>query len=315
MLKDALPPAIFLMGPTAAGKTDLALELVRHLPCDIISVDSTLVYRGMDIGTAKPGPDVLATAPHRLIDIRDPSEAYSAAQFRDDALREMAQIIQAGRIPLLVGGTMLYFRALQQGLSDMPSADSTVRARLEAEAGVVGWAALHARLAQVDPAAAQRIHPNDPQRIQRALEVYELGGVPMSDLYKQHAAVQLPYRIFKLILSPADRAVLHRRIGARFHAMLEAGFVDEVVKLRSRGDLHVDLPSVRAVGYRQVWSYLDGGMAYSEMVERAIIATRQFAKRQMTWLRSTPDAVWFDGGQNIFDEVLQYLAGALIIKR
>lgn len=315
MLKDVLPPAIFLMGPTAAGKTDLALELVRRLPCDIISVDSALVYRGMDIGTAKPGPDVLVTAPHRLIDIRDPSETYSAAQFRDDALREMTQITQAGRIPLLVGGTMLYFRALQQGLSDMPSADSTVRARLEAEAGVVGWAALHARLAQVDPAAAQRIHPNDPQRIQRALEVYELGGVPMSDLYRQHAAVQPPYRIFKLILSPADRSVLHQRIGVRFHAMLEAGFVGEVEKLRSRGDLHVDLPSMRAVGYRQAWSYLGGDMAYSEMVERAIIATRQFAKRQMTWLRSTQDAVWFDGGQNIFDEVLQYLAGALIIKR
>lgn len=315
MFRDVLPPAIFLMGPTAAGKTDLALGLVRRLPCDIISVDSALVYRGMDIGTAKPGPDVLATAPHRLIDIREPSETYSAAQFRDDALREMTQITQAGRIPLLVGGTMLYFRALQQGLSDMPSADSTVRARLEAEAGVVGWAALHARLAQVDPAAAQRIHPNDPQRIQRALEVYELGGIPMSDLYKQHAAVQPPYRIFKLILSPADRAVLHQRIGVRFHAMLEAGFLGEVEKLRSRGDLHVDLPSMRAVGYRQAWSYLEGDMAYSEMVERAIIATRQFAKRQMTWLRSTQDAVWFDGGQNIFDEVLQYLAGALMIKR
>ncbi len=303
------------MGPTAAGKTDLALELVRHLPCDIISVDSALVYRGMDIGTAKPGPDVLAAAPHRLIDIRDPSEAYSAAQFRDDALREMAQITQAGRIPLLVGGTMLYFRALQQGLSDMPSADGAVRARLEAEADGLGWAALHARLAQVDPLAAQRIHPNDPQRIQRALEVYELSGVPMSELYAQHAAVQLPYRLLKLVVSPTDRAVLHRRIEARFHVMLDAGFVDEVAKLRSRGDLHADLPSIRAVGYRQAWRYLEGDVAYSEMVERAIISTRQFAKRQMTWLRSTQDAVWFDGGQNIFDEVLQYLAGALMIKR
>ncbi|MDX1252796.1 MAG: tRNA (adenosine(37)-N6)-dimethylallyltransferase MiaA [Gammaproteobacteria bacterium] len=300
----SLPPAIFLMGPTAAGKTDLAVALARRLSCDIISVDSALVYRGMDIGTAKPGPEVLADAPHRLIDIRDPSESYSAAQFREDALREMARISQAGRIPLLVGGTMLYFRALERGLSDLPSADSAVRVRLEEEAGALGWAALHARLAEVDPAAARRIHPNDPQRIQRALEVYELSGVPMSELYGQGAAPRFPYRALKIIISPADRAELHRRIEVRFRAMLDAGFVEEVERLRGRDDLHPDLPSMRAVGYRQVWNYLDGGLSYHEMVEKGIAATRQFAKRQLTWLRAMQDVVWFDSQANILDKVL-----------
>lgn len=307
-------PAIFLMGPTAAGKTDLAVELVRRLPCDIISVDSALVYRGMDIGTAKPGPEVLSAAPHRLIDIRDPSESYSAAQFREDALREMTQISRAGRIPLLVGGTMLYFRTLERGLSDLPSADGTVRARLEEEAGVLGWAALHARLAEVDPAAAKRIHPNDPQRIQRALEVYEVSGRPMSELYGQGAAPHFPYCALKIVVSPADRAELHRRIEARYRAMLGAGFVEEVERLRGRGDLHPDLPSMRAVGYRQVWNYLDGRLSYFEMMEKGVAATRQFAKRQLTWLRAIPDVIWLDGEANILDEVLKLSARASILK-
>ncbi|MFZ5593822.1 MAG: tRNA (adenosine(37)-N6)-dimethylallyltransferase MiaA [Pseudomonadota bacterium] len=311
----SLPPAIFLMGPTAAGKTDLAVALARCLPCEIISVDSALVYRDMDIGTAKPGPEVLAAAPHRLIDIRDPSESYSAAQFREDALREMEKISHAGRIPLLVGGTMLYFRALEQGLSDLPSASSTVRVRLEEEARTLGWAALHARLAEVDPAAAQRIHPNDPQRIQRALEVYELRGMPMSELYGQGTVPRFPYRPLKIVVSPADRAELHRRIEARFRAMLDAGFVEEVECLRSRGDLYPDLPSMRTVGYRQIWNYLDGGLSHHEMMEKGIAATRQFAKRQLTWLRAMPDVVWLGNRENILDKILKLLDDALILKR
>lgn len=282
------------MGPTGAGKTDLAVELVRHLPCEIISVDSALVYRGMDIGTAKPGPDVLAIAPHRLINICDPAEAYSAAQFREDALREMAEITAAGRIPLLVGGTMLYFRSLQRGLSELPSADPEVRAALDEEARTKGWAALHARLAQVDPAAAARIHPNDPQRIQRALEVYELAGRPLTELCAESAGEPFAYRALKVVIAPADRQVLRARIALRFQRMLERGLLDEVTRLYRRGDLGLDKPSIRAVGYRQVWEYLDGRVSYEQMVERAVTATRQLAKRQLTWLRAEENAVWFD---------------------
>lgn len=281
-----LPPAIFLMGPTASGKTAVAVDLVRRLPLEIISVDSALVYRGMDIGTAKPDAELLRAAPHRLIDIRDPAEPYSAAEFRRDALAAMADIRAQGRIPLLVGGTFLYFRALQQGLSRMPAADPAIRARLEAEAQEDGLQRLHARLAQVDPEAAARIHATDPQRIQRALEVYEATGQPLSAWHAQGRAGAFPWRVLKLALLPADRAVLHARIEARFRAMLAAGFVEEVRGLYARSDLHRELPALRAVGYRQAWAWLAGETGYEEMQQRAIVATRQYARRQLTWLRS-----------------------------
>ncbi|GAB6043921.1 tRNA (adenosine(37)-N6)-dimethylallyltransferase MiaA [Endothiovibrio diazotrophicus] len=282
------------MGPTASGKTDLAVALARELPCELISVDSALVYRGMDIGTAKPESAVLAEAPHRLIDILDPAEAYSAARFRDDALREMTGITAAGRIPLLVGGTMLYYRALTEGLSAMPSADPAVRERLDAEERSVGLAELHRRLAAVDSASGERIHPNDPQRIKRALELIELTGRTPSELYAEQRTNRPPYRWLRAALTPADRGVLHQRIERRFDLMLEQGFVEEVEGLRARGDLSLELPSMRAVGYRQVWEYLDGRLDRAEMRERGIVATRQLAKRQFTWLRSTPATEWFD---------------------
>lgn len=287
-----LPPAILLMGPTASGKTDLAVELVQRLPCDIISVDSALVYRGMDIGTAKPDAATLAAAPHRLIDICDPAEAYSAARFRIDALREMADISAAGRIPLLVGGTMLYYRALQQGLADMPEADPEVRARLEHALQRHGLAAMHERLAKVDPVAAERIHPNDPQRILRALEVWELTGEPLSRLQAQAGHDALPYRVLKLARAPRERAVLRERIARRFEAMLDQGFEEEVRALLARGDLSPQLPSMRSVGYRQMLEYLRGDYDRDMMVEKAVSATRQLAKRQMTWLRSETGLHW-----------------------
>ncbi len=273
------------MGPTASGKTGVAVELVRRLPLEIISVDSALVYRGMDIGTAKPEPAVLENAPHRLIDIRDPAEAYSAAEFRADALAAMAEITAAGRIPLLVGGTFLYFRALEQGLSKMPAAVPEIRARLEAEARREGLEALHARLARVDPVSAERIHVTDPQRILRALEVYQQTGEPMSALHARGRSAALPYRLLKLALLPQDRALLHARIAARFDSMLAAGLIEEVRCLFQRGDLSPELPALRAVGYRQVWTYLAGEISREELPERAIVATRQYARRQLTWLR------------------------------
>ncbi len=282
------------MGPTASGKTGVAVELVKRLPMEIISVDSALIYRGMDVGTAKPDAQTLAEAPHRLIDIRDPSEIYSAAEFRRDALEAMDDIVSRGNIPLLVGGTTLYFRALEEGLSDLPSADAGVRAELEAEAATVGWPAMHARLSEVDPQAAARIHPNDPQRIQRALEVYELCGESMSTRFAEGRQQAPPYQFLKIALVPGDRALLHARIAERFQQMLQQGFLDEVRRLRARGDLHADLPSMRAVGYRQAWSHLDGNLSAEEWVERGIIATRQYAKRQMTWLRSERDCHWID---------------------
>lgn len=307
------PLAILLMGPTASGKTDLAVDLAAHLACDIVSVDSALVYRGMDIGTAKPGPEVLATAPHRLIDICDPGDAYSAARFREDAEREMAAIVTAGRIPLLVGGTMLYFRALQQGLSRLPSADPAVRALLDAEAQADGWAALHRRLAAVDPEASQRIHPNDPQRIQRALEVYEITGRSLSDLLlEDRERPRLPYRLLKLVRAPEERASLHRRIEKRFADMLELGFEDEVRSLWSRGDLTPEMPSMRSVGYRQMLKYLFGEYTYRQMVERGIIATRQLAKRQLTWLRSEPDAHWLREQEDVLVRALHLVRGEAI---
>ncbi len=319
----ALPPAIFLMGPTAAGKTDLALELARSLPCELISVDSALIYRGMDIGTAKPEKSVLAEFPHRLIDIRDPLEAYSAAEFRADALVAMAEITSRGKIPLLVGGTMLYYKALLEGLADMPSADEGVRREIEAQAAAQGWAAVHAELARVDPQSAARIHPNDPQRLTRALEVWRVSGLSMSEhrlRQQQNAGLdtpgggQFPYTVAQLAIAPLERQVLHERIARRFQLMLEQGFIEEVETLRRRGDLHAALPSIRAVGYRQAWDYLDGRLTHDEMVERGIIATRQLAKRQFTWLRGWSDVQWLDSlADDNLSRALKYLESVAIL--
>ncbi len=302
------PIAICLMGATATGTTALALALHERLPVDIISVDSSQVYRGMDIGTAKPSPEELARAPHRLIDIRDPAESYSAAEFCADAKREMDAIRQAGRIPMLVGGTMFYFHALEYGLSDLPSADPEVRTRLSEEAGRLGWAQLHARLAEVDPVTAGRIHPNDTQRIQRALEIYELTGQPPSSFNAQASSVGQEYRFVKVGLQVSDRTQLHEHIAKRFHDMLAHGLVTEVEQLYRRGDLTPVLPSIRTVGYRQMWEYLTKKVDYNQMVENTLAATRQLAKRQMTWLRSYPDVKFFESGTDgLVDSVLEYL--------
>jgi len=300
------------MGPTASGKTDLAVELCERLPCEIISVDSAMVYRGMDIGTAKPSRELRQRIPHRLIDIRDPADTYSAAQFRLDVLREMAEIHACGKIPLLVGGTMLYFRSLQRGLSVLPSADPLIRARLDAQAREIGWAALHERLAGIDPVAARRIHRNDPQRIQRALEVYELSGHTATELYALKTAEVWDKSVLKLIVAPSDRAVLHERITQRFSGMLEQGFLAEVEGLRCRGDVDEQTPALRAVGYRQAWGHLAGKTNCEQMVKSAIIATHQLAKRQFTWLRKEPDAVWFDSlNKDVFNTVTKFCANAL----
>lgn len=282
------------MGPTASGKTGLAVLLCERFPLDIISVDSALVYRGMDIGTAKPGAATLARAPHRLIDIRDPAESYSAANFRDDALREIGQIVAAGRVPLLVGGTMLYFRALLDGLSDLPEANPRIRARLEARAGVEGWHMLHEELARVDPAAAGRIDPNDPQRIQRALEVFEITGKPLSELQETSSGTAPSFRTLKLVVCPQERATLHERIAQRFELMMAQGFPEELRRLRARADFSRELPAMRAVGYRQGWPWLDGEYDQAMMREKALAATRQLAKRQLTWLRRETGTLWYD---------------------
>ena len=298
-IEEPLPPAIFIMGPTASGKTDLAIELARQFPVEVISVDSALVYRDMNIGTAKPSAEELAQAPHRLIDIVSPTEAYSAARFRADALREMAAITAAGRIPLLAGGTMLYFRALEQGLSNLPQADEEIRTQLLDEAQQIGWQAMHARLADVDPAAARRIHPNDPQRIQRALEVYMVSGRPLTELQQERTGASLPYRPVKLVQSPWSREELRERIALRFERMLELGFEQEVRELLEKYDLTPDLPSMRSVGYRQMLGYIRGDLEYDEMVSTGITATRQLAKRQMTWLRREKNAIWLkQNGKN-----------------
>ena len=292
---DQRPPAIFLMGPTATGKTALACALAERFPVELVSVDSALVYRGLDIGAAKPDAETLRRHPHALIDIRDPSEPYSAAMFREDALAAMRAIAARGNIPLLVGGTGLYFRALERGLSAMPSADPGIRARLRAQADREGWPALHARLAARDPGAGARIRPNDAQRIQRALEAIELSGRTLTALHAGvPGAMRLPYRVLKLALIPVRREALRKRIAERFDRMLETGFLDEVKRLRARGDLHPDLPAIRAVGYRQAWEYLDGGCSMETLRARAIHATRQLAKRQTTWLRGELDARMFD---------------------
>jgi tRNA dimethylallyltransferase len=305
MTADARPLAIALMGPTASGKTALALEWAQRYGGEIVSVDSALVYRGLDIGAAKPSADELAIAPHHLIDVREPWQPYSAADFAKDAHAAVQDIIARGRLPILAGGTGLYFRALLQGLSPMPEADPAMRARLEAEAGERGWAAMHAELATVDPVAAARIHASDPQRIQRALEVYRLTGRPISDWQRESAAAsqRLPCRVLKLAIAPQDRAVLHARIETRFDAMLSAGFLDEVRGLRALPELRahpapLDLPALRAVGYRQAWEHLDGVLSATEFRDRAIFATRQLAKRQLTWLRGAPELQWFDPAVN-----------------
>lgn len=296
------------MGPTASGKTELAVTLVKHLPCDIISVDSAMVYRGMNIGTAKPTPDILAQAPHRLIDIRDPTETYSAAQFRNDALIEIQKIQATGRIPLLVGGTGLYFRSLQYGLSELPTANPQVRHNLNQKAAEVGWYVLHQRLAEIDPISAQRIHPNDAQRIQRALEVYELTGMAMTDWFAQATQTVWSMPVIKIILAPTHRYPYHAKIANRFHAMLAQGLIEEVRQLFEGQDLTINLPSLRAVGYRQAWRYLNGEIKESELVEQGIIATRQLAKRQLTWLRAETGAQWFDiQSGTVEQQVLKYL--------
>ncbi len=292
------PMAVAIMGPTASGKTAAALAIARAIPSEIISVDSALVYRGMDIGTAKPTAEELASVPHHLIDIIDPLDAYSVMQFREDAIRLVGEIAARGRLPLLVGGTMMYFKGLVDGLDDLPTADAALRARLDAEAARIGWPAMHDKLRALDPATAARLAPNDAQRINRALEIIELSGQPMSALLARRARPALPFALASFALEPSDRAVLHQRIALRFDQMLgrsdDAGIVAETARLRARGDLSPALPSMRCVGYRQAWEYLDGTIDRAGLRETGIVATRQLAKRQLTWLRSMPERIVID---------------------
>jgi tRNA dimethylallyltransferase len=306
------PFAVCIMGPTATGKTDLAIACAEALDMALISVDSALVYRDMDIGSAKPDPATLARAPHRLINIVDPSEAYSAGRFREDALAEMDTITAAGKIPLLVGGTMLYFNALQKGMADLPEADPGVRQKLDEEVSRVGWEGLHKRLSEVDPESAKRLHPNDPQRIKRALEVYDITGKTLTEFWSEQEAHRLPYRLIKIALMPPDRVELRKKIAQRFDSMLVEGVIDEVRALYNRGDLHADMPSMRAVGYRQIWSYLAGDYDYETMREKAITATAQLAKRQMTWLRSESECNFIDPEQVNVPKVLKNLRFLLL---
>ena len=297
---------ICLMGPTAAGKTPLAIDMVQRFPCEIISVDSAMVYREMDIGTAKPNADALKMAPHRLINLVDPLEIYSAGQFQRDVLREINEVINKGKIPLLVGGTMMYFRILQQGLAALPEAQMQVRDALQVRAQTEGWETLHAELMHIDPQAAKNIHPHDSQRIQRALEIYTTTGKTWSAYKTENTYPLAAYRVHNLILFPSDRSQLHERIAARFDTMLEQGLVDEARKLYERGDLHAALPSMRTVGYRQLWAYFSGEMDYETMREKAIIATRQLAKRQLTWLRSWPESVKLaSDDHHLLDKILK----------
>ncbi len=282
------------MGPTGAGKTDLAAEVVERLPLEIVSVDAAMVYRGMDIGTAKPTPELLARAPHHLIDLIDPAESYSAARFVADAESSMRDISSRGRSPFLVGGTMLYFRALQSGLARLPAADASIRRRLEERASVEGWKALHAELERLDPPAAARIRPGDRQRIQRALEVIELTGMPISGQQRENLRGAASGADLRIVLAPADRASLHERLASRFENMMGRGLLEEVRGLHARGDLHAGLPSMRLIGYRQLWEHLDGRATVATATEKAVAATRQLARRQLTWLRAEPDTSWFD---------------------
>ena len=294
--KPDAPLAVFIMGPTATGKTDLAIHIYNEYASELISVDSALVYRDMDIGTAKPEPEVLAQAPHHLIDIIDPAEVYSAGQFRADALRLMGDSVQAGRTPVLVGGTMLYFNALQKGMAEMPDVPVEIKQAIADEARQKGIAALHARLAQVDPVSAERIHRNDPQRIKRALELYDFTGKTLTDYWREQRQREsrFPYARIKIALVPPDRVELRKRICRRFDMMLKQGLIEEVEALYRRGDLTAEMPSIRAVGYRQVWAYLAGDYGFDEMREKAIIATAQLAKRQMTWLRKETECNFID---------------------
>ena len=290
-----LPLAVFLMGPTASGKTGAAVELVSKLPVEIISVDSALVFNDMNIGTAKPDAEILAKAPHHLIDIIDPTTAYSAANFRSDALKLMAEITARGKIPLLVGGTMLYFKALSEGMSGLPQANPEVRARLDARAALIGWPAMHEKLALVDPETAARLQPNDAQRIQRALEVFEITGEAMSTLFKRQSSEALPYQVLKIALVPSERSVLHQRIAARFDEMLKLGLVDEVKNLLAKyPQLTAESTSMRCVGYRQTLEHLRGDYDAAELRDRGIFATRQLAKRQLTWLKGMDDVIELD---------------------
>ena len=308
MPKQSLPPAIFLMGPTASGKSALAIKLADSMGGEIISVDSALVFRGMDIGTAKRTLVERSHIPHHLIDILDPKESFSTGQFRSKALSLMEDISSRGKTPILVGGTMLYFSTLFNGLALLPEANPLIRAQLDHDLETLGREVLHSRLAEVDPVAAARIHPNDPQRVQRALEVYEISGQPLSSFFSSSQNNELPYQNIKLIIAPTDRKILHEVIAQRFHQMLEQGLISEVEKLYQRGDLNEKMPSIRAVGYRQIWSYLQGEESLVDMTEKAIIATRQLAKRQFTWLRKINDAKNFQSEQkDLVNEVLTYI--------
>jgi tRNA dimethylallyltransferase len=306
MKQDNLPPAIFLMGPTASGKTALAVELAQQLETEIISVDSALVYKGMDIGTAKPTVEERQGIPHHLIDILDPSEAYSTGSFRKDALRKMGEIAKQGKIPILTGGTMLYFNSLFNGLASLPKADPVVRKQLDEELALYGKEAMHLRLSKIDPEASARIHPNDPQRVQRALEVYDITGKPITQFFKEAQDNHIPFKKIKLIVAPEDRKQLHEKIAQRFKLMMDAGLVNEVKALYDRGDLTDDMPAIRAVGYRQGWCYLKGEYPLEMMIEKGIIATRQLAKRQFTWLRREHEAFTFTSSElDLSTKVLQ----------
>lgn len=298
-------PVVAIMGPTASGKTGLALELAAARPCEIISVDSALVYTGMNIGTAKPTKAEQAIAKHWLIDILDPTQSYSVAQFCRDTIVLIEQIHQRGHIPILVGGTMMYFNALINGISPLPKSDETIRADIAQQAQTLGWEALHRELSDIDPVSAKRIHPNDPQRLSRALEVYRSSGKSLTD-WQQQKGPACPYAITQFAIAPAERSQLHARIAERFDIMLKNGLVSEVEKLHKRGDLHEDLPAIRSVGYRQVWQYLEGELSFAQMREKGIIATRQLAKRQMTWLRGWPEVIWLDTFAN--DNLAKILA-------
>jgi len=305
---NSLPPAIFLMGPTASGKTALSVELAKRFNAEIISVDSALVFKGMDIGTAKPSLEERSGIPHHLIDILDPSESYSTGEFRKQALALMADITARGKIPLLAGGTMLYFNALYHGLAELPNADEALRKELDAEAQLIGKQAMHDQLKLVDPVAAARIHPNDPQRVQRALEVYRLSGKSMTELHAEANAKPIPYRQIKLVIAPQSRAILHEKIVLRFQQMLDNGLIEEVRTLYQRGDLNTNMPAIRAVGYRQVWNYLEGNINLDELREQGIAATRQLAKRQFTWLRRETEAQWFyTEAIDVCEQVTQWL--------
>jgi len=308
MSEKKFPPAIFLMGPTASGKTALSVQLAQQLNAEIISVDSALVFKGMDIGTAKPSMEERGGIPHHLIDILDPAQRYSTGAFRTQALALMADITARGKVPLLVGGTMLYFNALYHGLAELPTADADLRVQLGAEAQVIGKQAMHDKLALVDSVAAARIHPNDPQRVQRALEVYLLSGKSMTQHHAEAQADVIPYQQIKMVIAPENRAVLHQKIALRFQKMLDNGFIEEVRALYQRGDLSPELPAIRAVGYRQGWAYLDGEITEQEMQEQGVAATRQLAKRQFTWLRRETEAQWFYSEQErVLAQALEYL--------